>query len=170
MARRDLVKSKPANVRETSMFGMTNDTSGTNALELLKHDHREVDKLFSQYEDIKDGAEDPAKEELVSQICDALTVHAQIEETIFYPAARRALSQEDGQDLLNEAAVEHQTLKDIIARLERKQQLEGRMSRSSQGNGSRGRKASGSEASQSSQRSSREQGQRESDQGSRNTH
>jgi hemerythrin superfamily protein len=221
MARRDLVKSKTANVRETSMFGMTNDTSGTNALELLKHDHREVDKLFSQYEDIKDGAEDPAKEELVSQICDALTVHAQIEETIFYPAARRALSQEDGQDLLNEAAVEHQTLKDIIARLEaaptsdplydagvkvlseytkhhvreeenelfpkvrssdmdlqaigqqlaeRKQQLEGRMSRSSQGNGSRGRKASGREASQSSQRSSREQGQRESEQGSRNTH
>jgi hemerythrin-like domain-containing protein len=100
------------------MFGTTNDTSGPNALELLKQDHREVDKLFSQYEDIKEGAEDAAKEELVSQICDALTVHAQIEETIFYPAARRALSQEKGQDLLNEAAVEHQTLKDIIARLE----------------------------------------------------
>ena len=202
------------------MFGTTNDTSATNALELLKHDHREVDKLFSQYEDIKEGAEDAAKEELVSQICDALTVHAQIEETIFYPAARRALSQEEGQDLLNEAAVEHQTLKDIIARLEaapasdplydagvkvlseytkhhvreeenelfpkvrssdmdlqaigqqlaeRKQQLEGRMSRSSH-NGSRSRRASGGEASQSSQQSSREQGRRESEQGSRDTH
>src|SRR4029078_802963 len=44
-------------------------------------------------------------------------IHAQIEETIFYPAARRAL-QEKGQDLLDEAAGEHQTLKDIVGRLE----------------------------------------------------
>jgi hemerythrin superfamily protein len=100
------------------MFGLSNDDGGTNALELLKRDHREVEKLFSQYEEIKDGAEDAAKEELVAQICDALTVHARIEETIFYPAARRALAQEEGQELLNEAAVEHQTLKDIIGRLE----------------------------------------------------
>ena len=99
------------------MFGMTNDAS-VNALELLKRDHQQVDKLFKQFEDIKEGAEDSAKEELVTQICDALTVHAQIEESIFYPAARQALQQEEGQDLLNEAAVEHQTLKDIIGRLE----------------------------------------------------
>lgn len=100
------------------MFGMTNDNAGANAIELLKGDHREVEQLFKQYEDIKEGAEDAAKEELVAQICDALTVHAQIEESIFYPAARQALQQEEGQDLLNEAAVEHQTLKDIIGRLE----------------------------------------------------
>ena len=99
------------------MFGMTNDAS-VNALELLKRDHQEVDKLFKQFEDIKEGAEDSAKEELVTQICDALTVHAAIEEAIFYPAARQALPQEQGQDLLDEAAVEHQTLKDIIGRLE----------------------------------------------------
>jgi hemerythrin superfamily protein len=99
------------------MFGMTSDTS-TNALELLKRDHQEVDKLFKQYEEIKDGAESSAKEELVAQICDALTIHATIEEAIFYPAARQALPQEQGQDLLDEAAVEHQTLKDIIGRLE----------------------------------------------------
>ena len=99
------------------MFGLTNDTS-PNALELLRHDHQEVDNLFKQYEEIKEGAEDSAKEELVAQICDALSVHAEIEEAIFYPAARRALPQEQGQDLLNEAAVEHQTLKDIIGRLE----------------------------------------------------
>jgi len=99
------------------MFGMTNDAS-VNALELLKRDHQQVDKLFKQFEDIKEGAEDSAKEELVRQICDALTVHAAIEEAIFYPAARQALPQEQGQDLLDEAAVEHQTLKDIIGRLE----------------------------------------------------
>ncbi|HEX5122780.1 MAG TPA: hemerythrin domain-containing protein, partial [Rhodanobacteraceae bacterium] len=75
------------------MFGMTNDAS-VNALELLKRDHQQVDKLFKQFEDIKEGAEDSAKEELVTQICDALTVHAAIEEAIFYPAARQALPQE----------------------------------------------------------------------------
>jgi hemerythrin superfamily protein len=100
------------------MFGLTNDSGGTNAIELLKNDHRMVEDLFKQYEDIKEGAEDQAKEELVAQICGALTVHAQIEEAIFYPAARQALQQEEGQDLLDEAAVEHQTLKDIIGRLE----------------------------------------------------
>jgi hemerythrin superfamily protein len=99
------------------MFGMTS-SENTNAIELLKRDHDDVDKLFSQYEDIKDGDDDADKELLVAQICDALTVHAQIEEEIFYPAARRALDQDEGKDLLDEAAVEHQTLKDLIARLE----------------------------------------------------
>ncbi|HET8875603.1 MAG TPA: hemerythrin domain-containing protein [Casimicrobiaceae bacterium] len=96
---------------------MSNDAS-TNALDLLKRDHQEVDKLFKQFDEIKEDAEASAKEELVTQICDALTVHATIEEAIFYPAARQALPQQQGQDLLDEAAVEHQTLKDIIGRLE----------------------------------------------------
>jgi len=99
------------------MFGMTND-AGRNALELLKHDHHEVDEMFKQYESMKEATDDSAKEELVAQICEALTVHAQIEEAIFYPAARKALPEEQGKDLLDEAAVEHQTLKDIIGRLE----------------------------------------------------
>ena len=99
------------------MFGMTSSET-TSAIELLKHDHDDVDKMFAQYEDIKDGDGQSEKEMLVSQICDALSVHAQIEEEIFYPAARRALNEEDGKDLLDEAAVEHQTLKDLIARLE----------------------------------------------------
>ena len=98
------------------MMEATN-SRGTNALELLKHDHDEVDEMFKQFEEIKDNGDDAEKEQLVAQICDALTIHAQIEETIFYPAARRAL-QEKGQDLLDEAAVEHQTLKDLIGRLE----------------------------------------------------
>jgi len=99
------------------MFGTTS-SENTNAIDLLKRDHDDVDKLFSHYEDIKDGDDDADKELLVAQICDALTVHAQIEEEIFYPAARRALDEDEGKDLLDEAAVEHQTLKDLIARLE----------------------------------------------------
>jgi len=99
------------------MFGMTSPDS-PNAIDLLKGDHDEVDKLFSQYEDIKDGGDASDKEMLVAQICDALTVHATIEEEIFYPAARQALDDDEGKDLVDEAAVEHQTLKDLISRLE----------------------------------------------------
>lgn len=99
------------------MFGMT-DSDSANALDLLKRDHKDVDEMFAQYEDTKYGAKDAEKESLVAQICDALTVHAQVEEEIFYPAARRALGDVEGKDLIDEAAVEHQTLKDLIARLE----------------------------------------------------
>ena len=99
------------------MMDTTNER-GMNALELLKHDHDEVDEMFKQFEEIKDNGDDAEKERLVAQICDALTIHAQIEETIFYPAARRALDAEEGKELLDEAAVEHQTLKDLVSRLE----------------------------------------------------
>jgi hemerythrin superfamily protein len=95
----------------------SNDTRNVNALEFLKHQHDEVDEMFSRFEEIKDNGDDAQKEDLVARICEALTIHAQIEETIFYPAARRAV-QEQGQELLDEAAVEHQTLKDIVGRLE----------------------------------------------------
>jgi hemerythrin superfamily protein len=99
------------------MFGMTS-SDNRNAIDFLKGDHDDVDNLFSQYEDIKDGGDGADKATLVAQICDALTVHAQIEEEIFYPAARAALDEDEGKDLIDEAAVEHQTLKDLIARLE----------------------------------------------------
>ena len=99
------------------MFGTTSSES-VNALDLLKRDHDEVDAMFRQFEDMKDDGDAAAKESLVEKICDALTVHAQIEEEIFYRAARRALQQEEGKDLLDEAAVEHQTLKDLVGRLE----------------------------------------------------
>ncbi len=101
------------------MFGITsNENTNVDALQLLKRDHDEVDGMFKQFEEIKETSEDSEKEALVAQICDALTVHAQIEEEIFYPSARRALDAGEGKDLLDEAAVEHQTLKDLIERLE----------------------------------------------------
>jgi hemerythrin superfamily protein len=77
------------------------------AISLLKSDHREVDALFSQFEKASGAAR---KQTIVQKICDALTVHASIEEDIFYPQARDALKRA-GEDLLDEAEVEHEGIK-----------------------------------------------------------
>jgi hemerythrin superfamily protein len=96
------------------MFGI--GESQSNALKLLEKDHDEVDALFKQYESGKEDMKAAQKQKLATQICEMLTVHAAIEEEIFYPAIRNL----DGEtkDLVAEAAVEHQSLKDIIGRLE----------------------------------------------------
>ena len=86
------------------------------AIALLKADHRKVEELFEEYESSKDEAEDDAKAELVAKICLELTIHATLEEEIFYPAAREALDEEDA-DMLDEAEVEHTSVKVLIADL-----------------------------------------------------
>ena len=96
------------------MFGLTSD-SPDSAVELLKKDHDEVEKLFDQFEDAKDESNTELKAQIVAAVCKALTIHAQIEEEIFYPAMRR---EEDANDLVDEAAVEHQTLKGLVAELQ----------------------------------------------------
>jgi hemerythrin superfamily protein len=82
------------------------------AIALLRADHQVVQALFDKFE--KTRAED-RKSALAEQICNELTVHAQIEEEIFYPAAREAIRDED---LIHEATVEHQSAKDLIAQIE----------------------------------------------------
>ena len=77
------------------------------AISLLKSDHREVEGLFSQFESATGSAR---KRSIVLKICDALTVHTTIEEEIFYPPARAALKR-GGDDLMDEAEVEHEGIK-----------------------------------------------------------
>ena len=84
------------------------------AIKLLMQDHREVDALFKEFEKAKD--DNAQKADIVEQICDALSVHAEIEEEIFYPAAREALA-EKGEDLLDEAEVEHGSIKSLVTEL-----------------------------------------------------
>ena len=86
------------------------------ALELLWNDHRTVETLFEQYEAQKDD-EDDAREETAERICNELTVHAQVEEELFYPWLRENLG-EDDMEMLEEAYVEHSTLKDLIAQIQ----------------------------------------------------
>jgi hemerythrin superfamily protein len=88
------------------------------ACDLLDADHKAVKKMFKEYEELTGSRARSAsqkKKELAQQICHELTVHAQIEEEIFYPALREVLKD---TDLLNEAAVEHQTAKDLIAQIQ----------------------------------------------------
>ena len=82
------------------------------AIALLKADHGAVDQLFGEYEKTRSARN---KKALVAEICAALTVHAQIEEDIFYPAVKKALKD---KLLVPEATVEHATVKELIAQLE----------------------------------------------------
>lgn len=82
------------------------------AIALLRADHKLVSDLFEEYESARSTSK---KKELVKQICTELTVHAQIEEEIFYPAAKQALND---KELIPEATVEHATLKNLIAQVE----------------------------------------------------
>jgi len=82
------------------------------AIALLRADHKLVNDLFEEYEKTRSTSK---KKSLVAQICSELTVHAQIEEEIFYPAVKQALKD---KELIPEATVEHSTLKDLIAQVE----------------------------------------------------
>jgi hemerythrin-like domain-containing protein len=85
-----------------------------NAFDVLEQDHREVEEWFDEYDELSDDEED-RKAELSEKICLALKVHAQIEEEIFYPQARKATGD---NDLIDEAVVEHATVKNLIGEIE----------------------------------------------------
>lgn len=87
----------------------------TDAIKLLKADHAEVAEMFDKYENGR--LPKARKAALAQKICAALSVHAQIEEEVFYPAAREAGGKEV-EDLLNEAEVEHGSIKELVAALE----------------------------------------------------
>ena len=86
------------------------------AIELLMADHRKVEDLFEHYEAEKEG-DDDTKRRIANRICGELTVHAQVEEEIFYPWLRENLD-EDDMEMLEEAQVEHNGAKDLIAQIE----------------------------------------------------
>lgn len=90
-------------------------SSPKDAIALLTADHDEARKMFKEYEDLGDRAY-VSKKKLATEVCNALTVHAKIEEEIFYPALRS--QGKEFQDLLDEAEVEHSGAKELIAQIE----------------------------------------------------
>ena len=81
------------------------------AITLLKQDHRDVEKLFKEFEDAKG---DGRKQKLAHQICLDLTVHFELEEKIFYPACEGTVD----EDELKEGLVEHDAAKLLVAEIE----------------------------------------------------
>jgi hemerythrin superfamily protein len=81
------------------------------ALKMLKQDHQRVREMFDRFERTSGSA----KERLARTICEELTLHAQLEEDVFYPAVREAIEDEE---MMNEAEIEHGTAKDLIGKIE----------------------------------------------------
>ena len=85
-------------------------------LSLLAADHAEVSAALDEYEDMgEDEDQSSGRRELAQRICRMLTVHSTIEEEFFYPAARAAGVE---PDLLDEASVEHASVKRLIGQIQ----------------------------------------------------
>ena len=89
------------------------------ALKLLKEDHDNVSQMFKRYDRMKEG--DERKQALRETILEELRVHAQVEEELFYPALKSLFEQgqkDKAVELIDEADVEHETVKWLIEQLE----------------------------------------------------
>ena len=93
----------------------TSAAARTDAIALLRADHKKVSGLYEQYENTRSAAK---KKSLVATICLELSVHAKVEEEIFYPAVKAALKD---KEMVPEAQVEHATLKELIAQVKDKE-------------------------------------------------
>lgn len=83
----------------------------TDAIALLKADHRKVEDLFERFEQAGKAAE---KRDIAKQICVELKIHTMIEEEIFYPAFQGLID----DDMIDEAIVEHDGAKVLVNDIE----------------------------------------------------
>jgi len=117
---RTTTKSSTQSAKSSSASSSSRATSRSranveDAVSILTDDHDKVKKLFKQFEKHCKAENEEAKVETANMICMELTIHAMTEEEIFYPAARMAI---DDDDLLNEAEVEHDSAKELIAQIQ----------------------------------------------------
>ena len=88
--------------------------TAVDAIDMLKQDHDRAEKAFREFEKL-DRQDTEACRRLVQGVCDELKLHSALEEEVFYPAVREAIGDDD---LMNEAAVEHETARMLIEQLE----------------------------------------------------
>jgi hemerythrin-like domain-containing protein len=81
-----------------------------NAIDLLEQQHREVEELFEEFDSAGENAK-KTKERLCRELADALAVHAEIEERLFYPESK----QENTEEILRESVEEHLSMKRLLA-------------------------------------------------------
>lgn len=85
------------------------------AIDLLDADHLHVHALFERYRDlVRAQAAAPQRRALAEEICMELTIHAKLEEELFYPAVREALGD---HDLVDEAEEQHGSAREFIAQI-----------------------------------------------------
>jgi hemerythrin superfamily protein len=112
MATKEATKVERKSQRPLGNKPEIREESTTGALELLEQDHREVEEMFDEYDELPDGR--PAQGELAQKICRALEMHAQIEEGVFYPRVREATKDDD---LIDDAIVEHASVMHLIGEM-----------------------------------------------------
>ena len=103
----------------TKGFIMAKTPSERDAIDVLMEDHKRVQRLFKDFDRVeRDDAE--AVRDLVKTACVELQIHSMLEEELFYPAVRAQVEDDDerNQDLLNEAEVEHESVEELIAKLQ----------------------------------------------------
>jgi hemerythrin superfamily protein len=106
-------RSRKRSARSTRKTSPSKRRSRTqDALSLLKSDHQEVKQLFTRFDRAGGNSE---KERLAEKICNELKLHTRLEEEMFYPAVREAIS---ARELVTEAEVEHAAAKDLISQIE----------------------------------------------------
>jgi len=81
-------------------------------MQILKQDHEAVKDLFAGYAKLGDGDVEE-KDRLWQQINEELTIHAEIEERLFYPAVRD-VNTDEAEDLVSEALEEHRVVKTLL--------------------------------------------------------
>lgn len=84
-------------------------------IQMLTEDHRELARMFEQFDRMRHGDDDDMKAALVEQMCATLRIHTELEEEVFYPALRGRI---DDEDVLDEALVEHQGATRLVDELE----------------------------------------------------
>jgi hypothetical protein len=85
------------------------------AIDLLDADHLLVHSLFERYRDlVRTKAAAPDRRALAEEICMELTIHAKLEDELFYPAVREVLRDDD---LVDEAEEQHGSAREFIAQI-----------------------------------------------------
>jgi hemerythrin superfamily protein len=110
-----LTKAAAAAKRTASRRSAGPSPGHPDAIRVLTDDHRKVEDLFVRFEKTGDRAH-KQRQDLVQRMIEALSVHASIEEEIFYPETRRLVADSTGEVL--EALEEHHLVKLTLAELE----------------------------------------------------
>jgi hemerythrin superfamily protein len=84
------------------------------AIEMLIADHQKVQALFAQYESKRDFS---TKQHIAEQVFTELELHAQVEETVFYPAFEEQAGKK-GKQLIADSRQEHENIKELITELQ----------------------------------------------------